>query len=473
MNTNQLNYYLLKRISTDHKLKRTEDTSLLSEERYPVDLSPLFESLTKPTSLLQDAISLLRWDRTKSGNFVDKTSYEHAKTEQNNLRKALQLIPDTDSPWEKVYYQDRKDKITVICLSAVQKVAMIGINHKNPLSWIYTPKLVDPAKTVRNHDDNIEGLQYLHPLLLDSPWEEPANLNDLLLDLVQEKDPVIYAQAISKDPAERVKAKTKIKANVSAIKQALRRIYQLNTDTFHAFLVDLIPRARENKSHLFTRIKAEREQYLVRQRVYKKAKGSPTALAIRQAKAHSALHTLEFIEQHYVKENENSVHILWTQILLHTREPMMNVYNWTVSFELPVRRTTQCQRSALKKDQALRIRTLIAKQMTDAEKLTITTIDTSLTADLIDSGAYKLDDLKTFLATHIARFEAAYSPTSSVRIMRYLRTRARDFKVDPEKAKTKQPHPLREFARVLNECGVVQNSIYSPPCRAPISTACT
>ncbi len=105
--------------------------------------------------------------------------------------------------------------------------------------------------------------------------------------------------------------------------------------------------------------------------------------------------------------------------------------NWAISFELPVRRITQCQRTALKKDQALRIRTLIAKQMTDSEKLTITTIDTSLTADLIDSGTYKLDDLKTLLATHIARFEAAYSPTSSVRIMRYLRTRAGDFKVDP------------------------------------------
>ncbi len=55
---------------------------------------------------LQDAISLLRWDRTKSGSFVDKTSYEHAKTEQNNLRKVLQLTPDIDSPWEKVHYQD-------------------------------------------------------------------------------------------------------------------------------------------------------------------------------------------------------------------------------------------------------------------------------------------------------------------------------------------------------------------------------
>ncbi len=103
-----------------------------------------------------------------------------------------------------------------------------------------------------------------------------------------------------------------------------------------------------------------------------------------------------------------------TQILLHTRNPMVNVYNWVVSFELPMRRLTQCQGSALKKPQYLRIRTLIAKQMTDAETLTITTIDTNLTADMIDNGAYKLSDLKALLATSIARFEAAYSPTSNL-----------------------------------------------------------
>jgi hypothetical protein len=108
---------------------------------------------------------------------------------------------------------------------------MIGINHKNQLSWIYTSKLVDPSKIVRNHDGNIEGLQYLHRIFV-------------------RKDPVVYSQAISKDPAERIKTKTKIKSNISAIKQALRIIYKINTDTFHTFLVDLILRARDNKSHL-------------------------------------------------------------------------------------------------------------------------------------------------------------------------------------------------------------------------------
>ncbi len=110
--------------------------------------------------------------------------------QQNSLRRALQLTPDTDSPWEKIQYQDWKDKITVIVLSAVQKIAIAGVKSDNPLHWIYIPKLVDPTKTIRKQDDNIEGLQYLHPLLLNSPWEEPAKLDSFLLRLVAERDPV-------------------------------------------------------------------------------------------------------------------------------------------------------------------------------------------------------------------------------------------------------------------------------------------
>jgi hypothetical protein len=121
---------------------------------------------------------------------------------------------------------------------------------------------VDPTKTVRKQDDNIEGLQYLHPLLLDSPWEEPKIIDDVLIRLCSERDPITYGQASSKNQPDRIKAKTKIKANILSMKQALRRIYKLNSDTFHTFLVDLIPRARENKSHLFTRIKVERAREL-------------------------------------------------------------------------------------------------------------------------------------------------------------------------------------------------------------------
>ncbi len=121
----------------------------------------------------------------------------------------------------------------MIVLSAVQKIAIAGVKSDNPLHWIYSPKLVDPTKTVRKQDDNIEGLQYLHLLLLNSPWEEPAKLNSLLLRLVAERDPITYGQASSKNDPERLKAKVKIQANISSMELALRRIYKLNSDTFH------------------------------------------------------------------------------------------------------------------------------------------------------------------------------------------------------------------------------------------------
>jgi hypothetical protein len=216
---NKLLSEFITKFSTDQKFQLTEDTSLLSEERYPLELSPLFESLTKPTSL-QDAMNLLQWDRTKAGGYLDKSAYEHVKVQQNSLRRALQLTLDTDSPWEKVQYQDWKDKITVIVLSAVQKVAIAGVKSDKPLHWIYSPKLVDPTKTVRKQDDNIEGLQYLHPLLLDPPWEEPAKLDSLLLRLCSERDPVTYGQASSKSTPDRIKAKVRIRAHVSSMAEA-------------------------------------------------------------------------------------------------------------------------------------------------------------------------------------------------------------------------------------------------------------
>jgi hypothetical protein len=79
------------------------------------------------------------------------------------------------------------------------------------------PQARKPCSHSKEAGDNIEGLQYLHSLLLDSPWEEPVKLDDLLLRLVKERDPVTYGQAISKMAPERLKAKAKIRVNISAI----------------------------------------------------------------------------------------------------------------------------------------------------------------------------------------------------------------------------------------------------------------
>jgi hypothetical protein len=44
---------------------------------------------------------------------------------------------------------------------------------------------------------------------------------------------------------------------------ALRNVYQVASHTFHVYLWDLLPGARENGSHVFTQVKEGRNQYLV------------------------------------------------------------------------------------------------------------------------------------------------------------------------------------------------------------------
>ncbi len=109
----------------------------------------------------------------------------------------------------------------------------------------------------------------------------------------------------------------------SSLKLLLARIQKFTSHTFHVFLRDLIPGARKGRSLLFTRIveHTSRNQYLASNRLN------------ATAKAYSAKDTLLFIEANYVQDNDNTVHIAWTAILLHTRELMQPLYQWQASFD--------------------------------------------------------------------------------------------------------------------------------------------
>jgi hypothetical protein len=48
---------------------------------------------------------------------------------------------------------------------------------------------------------------------------------------------------------------------------------------------------------------------------------------------YTANHTLEFIKVKFVRANENTTHIAWTTILLHTRGIGQPIYQWQASFD--------------------------------------------------------------------------------------------------------------------------------------------
>jgi hypothetical protein len=112
---------------------------------------------------------------------------------------------------------------------------------------------------------NISGLLICHPILLNSPFVEPAGIDQLLDDLLLERRPYTVSQANDNSGRyEADKAYVKIATLKAAALQALRSVYLVASHTFHVYMWDLLPGARaENTSHVFTQVKEGRNQYLL------------------------------------------------------------------------------------------------------------------------------------------------------------------------------------------------------------------
>jgi hypothetical protein len=89
---------------------------------------------------------------------------------------------------------------------------------------------------------NISGLLICHPILLNSPFVEPAGIDRLLDDLLLERHPYTVAKAHDNSGSyEAGKAYNKIESLKAAALLALRNVYQVASHTFHVYLWDLLP----------------------------------------------------------------------------------------------------------------------------------------------------------------------------------------------------------------------------------------
>ena len=80
----------------------------------------------------------------------------------------------------------------------------------------------------------------------------------------------------------------------------------------------------------------------------------------------------------------------------------------------------------LSKKKRITINKIISKQITEDEKLIITTINSTFTSAYINDGDYILGDLINLLAQHTSNFAAKrYIPHEHPRIIAYLKIRAR------------------------------------------------
>jgi hypothetical protein len=90
---------------------------------------------------------------------------------------------------------------------------------------------------------------------------------------------------------------------------------------------------------------------------------------------HSAAHSLKFILKQYVDVNDDAPHITWDRILKATREPRTSLYSWVDSFTAHMLRHSESTAKKISKKKRIEINKIISKEITEDEKLIITTID--------------------------------------------------------------------------------------------------
>jgi hypothetical protein len=352
---------------------------------------------------LQNAITLLQWQRNACDSSCDSALKSTSITNQDYLRKTYQLIPTSDNPWDNNTFRKWKYCVTNLCLSAVQEALKVT-DYGKSLKDLFQPDNKEETKTeLHNTKNNVQGLLLYHPILIDSPWQAPENLNEQIGRLLQSTEPLLMARAEKEDdgsdPRDRDNAQKQIAVLHLSVKNILERVYKLMSHSFRVLLQDLIPHARQDNSSLFTHIKGARTDHMLTLRAHhnkKRDEGLPK-LEGEALKPHSAQHTLQFIEDEYVEKDDDASHYTWGDILTATRLPKTTIFAWVDSFTLlTLRYGETCEK--ITKVRLTKINRVVAKQITDDEKLTIAMLQASFTAINIHNGIFAFSDLVKLLA---------------------------------------------------------------------------
>ena len=418
---------LLKSLESDPRLQAPDDATILSDEQYPIAFDAAILRLKDPISVTS-TVAILEWNRENKDHHLSAQDRERLIKQQDTVRSTLLLTPTSDNPMDEISFQHWRHRVTNICLDAAQ-VALQGVDDTTNLKYLFQPSAASIATVRRADTRNIQGLVLYHPIIVDSPWKAPVNVDNKILELIRERDPLLISRAYPDlsqvwDNYEydrlyeaSMVAMRSITTLQEAIKVLLQRIYKFTSHTFHVLLRDIIPEAKAGKSHLFTMIVEHRNQFLT------------NARETQSNEPYTAHHTLEFIKSKFVRANENTTHIAWTVILLHTRVIGQPIYQWQASFDPLIRKYEQARGKKMKAKSMLKVKVLMAKQFTDDEKIILAGIDTGYSISDIDGGRFKLKQLQSDLAEHVSRFTKRYNP--DMRIIAYLRKRAEEFHTEP------------------------------------------
>ncbi len=118
-----------------------------------------------------------------------------------------------------------KHKVTNLVLSAV-RIALKEDDKTDVNKLLFAPGDHNNVTVKAGDKRNLSGLLICHPLFLASPYEEPANLDAMLDELLLERHPYVVAQSRGEyGEYEADKAYVKLTTLKKAAVIALRAIY--------------------------------------------------------------------------------------------------------------------------------------------------------------------------------------------------------------------------------------------------------
>jgi hypothetical protein len=132
-------------------------------------------------------------------------------------------------------------------LSAVQEALKSGDNAKG-MQHLFAPDRSDQSKgAVHNTKKNVQGMLLYHPILLNSPWQAPDDLDKQLEEMLKSNEPVLVTRSLnvsghtSYDQDNAIKALDVI---TTSIMQSLLRIYTKTSHSFHILMREFIPKSQ-------------------------------------------------------------------------------------------------------------------------------------------------------------------------------------------------------------------------------------
>ena len=111
---------LLQNLNNDPRLQALDDTTILSEEQYPIAFDALIMRIKDPITLTTTVDTLNYDDASTQAHSIPSGMRAQLKEKQVKLREILQLNPTIDNPLDELTFAHWVHRVTNICLDAAQ-----------------------------------------------------------------------------------------------------------------------------------------------------------------------------------------------------------------------------------------------------------------------------------------------------------------------------------------------------------------